>query len=113
MFSEGHLADRRGSPGGGEEASVRGRCSRKNTRKCSRATRAGTRSKFPTGDLFAWDEKSTYIKRAPYFDDMADPARSFTISRRCARWPCWAIRHHRSHFAGRQHRGRQSRRENI
>jgi len=25
----------------------------------------------PEGDLYAWDPKSTYIKRAPYFDDMA------------------------------------------
>jgi aconitate hydratase len=29
--------------------------------------------KVPIGDQYAWDEKSTYIKRAPYFDDMADP----------------------------------------
>ena len=29
--------------------------------------------KVPIGDLYAWDEHSTYIKRAPYFDDMADP----------------------------------------
>ncbi len=29
--------------------------------------------KIPSGDLYAWDEHSTYIKRAPYFDDMADP----------------------------------------
>ncbi len=26
----------------------------------------------PTGDLFAWDEWSTYIKNPPYFDDMVD-----------------------------------------
>ncbi|HTS77462.1 MAG TPA: aconitate hydratase AcnA [Bryobacteraceae bacterium] len=25
----------------------------------------------PHGDLYAWSEKSTYIKRAPYFDDMS------------------------------------------
>ena len=25
----------------------------------------------PEGDLYAWDPESTYIKRAPYFDDMA------------------------------------------
>jgi len=29
--------------------------------------------KVPEGDRYAWDEKSTYIKRAPYFDEMADP----------------------------------------
>ncbi|MEO7142818.1 MAG: aconitate hydratase AcnA [Bryobacteraceae bacterium] len=27
----------------------------------------------PKGDLYAWDSRSTYIKRAPYFDEMADP----------------------------------------
>ncbi|MEZ5399355.1 MAG: aconitate hydratase AcnA [Bryobacteraceae bacterium] len=28
----------------------------------------------PAGDLYEWDDKSTYIKRPPYFDNMADPA---------------------------------------
>ncbi|HVV44802.1 MAG TPA: hypothetical protein VHC72_06340, partial [Bryobacteraceae bacterium] len=27
----------------------------------------------PAGDVFAWDEKSTYIKKPPYFDAMNDP----------------------------------------
>ncbi|MCX6622305.1 MAG: aconitate hydratase AcnA, partial [Acidobacteria bacterium] len=30
--------------------------------------------KVPTGDLFAWDPDSTYIKRPPYFDQMVDPS---------------------------------------
>ena len=30
--------------------------------------------KTPTGESYAWDDSSTYIKRAPYFDSMADPA---------------------------------------
>ncbi len=30
--------------------------------------------KVPKGDRYAWDDKSTYIKRAPYFDEMPDPA---------------------------------------
>jgi aconitate hydratase len=29
--------------------------------------------KIPEGDLYAWDDVSTYIKRAPYFDAMVDP----------------------------------------
>ena len=33
----------------------------------------GTAIKVPAGDLYSWDETSTYIKRAPYFDDMVDP----------------------------------------
>src|SRR4051812_20109958 len=30
----------------------------------------------PTGSTFHWDEKSTCIKRPPYFDQMVDPATS-------------------------------------
>jgi aconitate hydratase len=32
--------------------------------------------KVPTGDEFAWDPNSTYIKRPPYFDSMVAPATS-------------------------------------
>ena len=30
----------------------------------------------PTGDIYVWDDKSTYIKRPPYFDHMVDPETS-------------------------------------
>jgi aconitate hydratase len=30
--------------------------------------------KVPEGDQYVWDDSSTYIKRAPYFDNMVDPA---------------------------------------
>jgi aconitate hydratase len=30
----------------------------------------------PQGDLYPWDEFSTYVKRPPYFDHMVDPATS-------------------------------------
>ncbi|MDQ6664813.1 MAG: aconitate hydratase AcnA [Acidobacteriota bacterium] len=29
---------------------------------------------IPAGNIYVWDEKSTYIKRPPYFDRMADPS---------------------------------------
>jgi aconitate hydratase len=32
--------------------------------------------KTPTGELFAWDPESTYIRRPPYFDAPVDPATS-------------------------------------
>jgi aconitate hydratase len=32
----------------------------------------------PTGQIYTWDEKSTYIKKPPYFDAMADPATPVT-----------------------------------
>jgi aconitate hydratase len=33
---------------------------------------------IPSGDTFAWDDKSTYIKRAPYFDGMSLQTRPVT-----------------------------------
>jgi aconitate hydratase len=30
--------------------------------------------KVPPGDSYAWSDKSTYIKKAPYFDKLVDPA---------------------------------------
>ena len=32
--------------------------------------------KVPTGDLYEWSEKSTYVRKPPYFDDMVDPKTS-------------------------------------
>src|SRR5438093_3734505 len=32
--------------------------------------------RVPLGDRYTWDDASTYIKRAPYFDNMADPKTS-------------------------------------
>src|SRR6266478_547974 len=34
--------------------------------------------RIPTGRIYAWDEKSTYIKKPPYFEGMVDPATSVT-----------------------------------
>ena len=42
------------------------------------------RLKVPQGDTYAWDKDSTYIKRAPYFDDMPvqpQPVRDITGAR--------------------------------
>ncbi|MDE3159690.1 MAG: aconitate hydratase AcnA, partial [Acidobacteriota bacterium] len=33
---------------------------------------------IPTGEIFQWDENSTYIKKPPYFDRMVDPETSVT-----------------------------------
>ncbi|HTS47241.1 MAG TPA: aconitate hydratase AcnA [Bryobacteraceae bacterium] len=32
--------------------------------------------KVPAGDLYEWSDKSTYIRKAPYFDQMVDPSTS-------------------------------------
>jgi aconitate hydratase len=29
--------------------------------------------RIPLGDLYSWSDKSTYVKKPPYFDNMADP----------------------------------------
>ena len=34
--------------------------------------------KIPTGQIYAWDEKSTYIKKPPYFDVLVNPLTSVT-----------------------------------
>ena len=39
----------------------------------------------PEGDLYAWDEKSTYIKRPPFFEDMPKTPPQLSDIRRCAR----------------------------
>ena len=44
------------------------------------------------GEIFAWDETSTYIKRPPYFDAMVDPEQlRFRTLAECACSRCWAI----------------------
>ena len=40
------------------------------TPACSPATRTGTRSACRAGKIYAWDDKSTYVKNPPYFVGM-------------------------------------------
>ena len=79
-------------------------------RRLRRRRAAGRRSTCPTGERYAWDAKSTYVKNPPYFDGMAPkPAASPTITG--ARVLARARRQHhdRPHLAGRQHQGRAAR----
>ena len=69
------------------------RCSARNTRRLSKATATGSILPVPTGDIYLWDDASTYIKKPPYFDNMTDPnASDRRSSKGCACWRCWAIR---------------------
>ena len=44
------------------------------TRRCSRATRPGRRSRCPEGSRYAWDPNSTYVQEPPFFVDLpAEP----------------------------------------
>ena len=56
--------------------------------------------KVPAGDRYQWDESSTYIKRAPYFDDLVNPATHVKdFSRRASAGGPGRFHHHGSHFA--------------
>ena len=45
------------------------------TARSSRETSTGARCRCPQGDLYEWDDGSTYVKNPPYFDDMrVEPA---------------------------------------
>ena len=46
------------------------RCTPATTPTCSPATSGGTSLSTPTGDTFAWDAESTYVRKPPYFDGM-------------------------------------------
>ncbi len=64
--------------------------------------------KVPTGDQYEWSEKSTYIRKPPYFENMVDPETSVARSRPPARaGHARRFSHHRSHLARRQHSRRQ------
>ena len=52
-----------------------GRCSASSTPTCSAATSAGRTLQVPTGDRFAWEPDSTYIRNPPFFEGMTmEPA---------------------------------------
>ena len=64
----------------------------------------------PPGEVFAWDEASTYVRRPPYFDGMpAEPGAGDRYPRRQrARHP-GRLGHHRPHLAGRRDQVRTAR----
>ncbi len=50
-------------------------------RRLQRRRTLARRSRFPPGDLYAWDDASTYVRQPPYFDGMtAEPGRVADIS---------------------------------
>ena len=65
----------------------------------------------PTGDRFAWDDDSTYVRRPPYFDDMPEPpSRGRGYRRRARAGPARRQRDHRPHLPGGRDQARQPRR---
>ena len=56
----------------------------------------------PTGDRFAWDADSTYIRNPPFFDGMTlEPTPLDRHHRRARAGAARRQHHHRPHFAGR------------
>ena len=111
---EGHLAD-----GAGDSADdARGRDRRDVPaavrEASSKATIAGSALPVPTGDRFAWEDDSTYIRRPPFLENMharADAARGHHGRARAG--GARRQHHHRSHLAGRIDQGRQPGRASI
>ncbi len=53
-------------------------CSPSATARSSRATSAGGRCRRPSGEVYAWDTESTYIRRPPFLDDATGADRPIT-----------------------------------
>ena len=61
----------------------------------------------PTGDTFAWDADSTYVRKPPYFEGMAAAAGAgHRHRRRPGAGQARRLGHHRPHLAGRLDQGR-------
>ncbi len=68
--------------------------------------------KIPVGDIYAWDEKSTYIKNPPFFEKITKtPAPLTDIHKARALLHAGQQHHYRSHFARRVDWRRYSRRK--
>ncbi len=60
----------------------------------------------PTGNTFAWDADSTYVRKPPYFDGMGmDPAPVADISRCPGAGQAGRLGDHRPHQPGRLDQG--------
>ena len=102
VYPEGHLADARRGAGGHRRSASTARCSRRSTARSSTATRSGRSSPVPTGDLYAWDAKSTYVKHPPYFEGMErEPGAGHGHQGRARAGRARRQHHDRPHLAGR------------
>ena len=97
-----HLADRARDPGDDAAGGQRRRCSASSTRTCSAATTRWQSLDVPTGDRFAWEPDSTYIRNPPFFEGVTlQPAPLAGHHRRARAGAARRQHHDRSHFAGR------------
>ena len=85
-------------------------CSGAATARCSPATSAGTACRCPTGERFAWDADSTYVRLPPYFEGMPpEPEPRARHRRRARAGAARRQRHDRPHLPGRLDQARRAR----
>ena len=71
------------------------------------ATSDGASLPVPVGELFEWDEESTYIRNPPFFEGVTlDPTSALRHHRRAGAGDARRQRDHRPYFAGRLDPGR-------
>ena len=105
---EGHLADRAGDSGRRCCTSVTSERSAQQYASVFDGDERWQKLPVPTGDRFAWDDDSTYIRKPPFFENLSmTPAPLTDIGRRARAGGARRQHHHRSHLAGRQHQGGQ------
>ena len=112
-LSPRHLAHPAGSHTTPSIPACRPRCSRKNTATSPTATTSGTQIPVKGGELFNWDEQSTYIQEPPFFTNhRPSPATINAIHGAKSAGDGRRQRDHRSHFPRRRHQERTARPEN-
>ena len=117
--------DRNGEPGLPAGTSGRGRGDRDDRRRGCQARavphairarargrrRAGTKlASARTGELYQWDEKSTYVAEPPFFEELPSGAGPVPTSGRARAGRARRFGHHRPHLPGRHRSPRTARR---
>ena len=82
---EGHLAERAGDPGGACSGAVTAEMFREEYADVFDGDERWQALPVPTGDRFAWDEDSTYIRNPPFFEGLSVDAGAARPTSRGAR----------------------------
>ena len=100
---QGHLADRRGSRARRRGVRARGDVPAPPTASVFEGDERWKGLEIPEGDRFAWDERSTYVRRPSFLEDVPkDPTHAGGHRGRARARQARRLRHHRPHLAGRR-----------
>ncbi len=106
-----HLAVAAGGAGRDPAQREAGVLHARSTPTSSRATSTGRALDVPSGETYAWEDDSTYVKNPPYFEGMTmQPPGVKPIAGARALAHARRLDHDRPHLAGGQHPGVESRR---